>query len=415
MTVESLRARRDASGARSPAAEKLPGDEAGVIEALRTRDDLRGVLTYDEFHQRIMIAEPPPWNARLAGAAWDDVATTECMAFLQAAGHPIRGRGVVEAAVAVVARDRPVHPVRRFLDGCRAVWDRTPRLHAMFEAYYGAEGDATYLAAVSRAFMISAVARIYAPGCKVDTVPVFESPQGSGKSRSLRVLADPWITESLPPLSDGKEAALALRGVWFAELAELAAMTRAEIEHVKAFISRQVDDIREPYQRHSTRSPRGCILIGTTNAATYLRDHTGNRRFWPIRCTLIDLDALARDRMQLFGEAVHAYEAREPWHITGDVERTAAQEQERRRYVPELELECVAYLDRMLTQGHREIEMRTVIAEVGRIDSRDHPREAGAMGSQLAGIMARHGWQSADRIGRGERRRNLWGYVGDRA
>lgn len=406
---------RETQDAKSERPQRIVADEAKVIEALRTRDDLRGMVTFDEFGQRIIIAEPPPWKPLLVGGTWTDTATTGLMAYLQAQRYVIRGRGMVEAAVAMVARDRPIHPVRTFLDGCRAVWDGTPRLHMLFEAHFGAEGDERYLAAVWRAFLISAVARIYAPGCKVDTVPVLEAVQGAGKSRSLRVLADPWITESLPPLSDSKEAALALRGVWFAELAELAAMSRAEVEHVKAFLSRQVDDIREPYARHSTRTPRQCVMVGTTNAATYLRDHTGNRRFWPVRCGVIDLDALARDRMQLFGEAVHAYEAGEPWHLIGDVQRTAAQEQERRRYVPELEVECVAFLDRMLSQGHRELEMRLVIAEVGRIDTRENPREAGAVGSQLAGIMSRHGWRSADRIGRGERRRNLWGYVGDKA
>jgi putative DNA primase/helicase len=393
--------------------ETVHGDEAHVIDALRERDELKGMLLFDELRQRVVIAKPPPWDGMELHEPWSDVCTTELMSHLQRHGYSIRGRGVVDAAVAVVARDRKRHPVREFLQNAKLLWDKRERLSGMFADYFDAQGDADYLASISRAFLTSAVARTLRPGCKVDTLPVLEGPQGAGKSQSVRVLGSPWVNESLPALSDPKEAALALRGVWFVELSELAAMTRAEVESIKAFISRQVDDIREPYARHTASNPRQCVMVGTTNAATYLRDHTGNRRFWPVRCGSIDLAALERDRLQLFGEAVHAFEAGEQWHLTDEAEALARNEQERRRYVTELEVDCIAYLDRMRSQGYTEVVMRGVIEAVGGIRCLENPREAGAIGAQLAGIMARNGWQPGDVIGRGARRRNLWRYAGE--
>jgi predicted P-loop ATPase len=389
--------------------DRKPGDELHVVSALRTEPELKGLVEYDEFAHRIQIARQPPWDGRDIFEPWSDQATTQLMMHLQASGYAVARRGVVEAAVAVVARDRTVHPVRKYLEACRAVWDGTQRIAWLWESYFGAAGDPKYLCATSRAFLISAVARVHRPGCKVDTTPVLESAQGAGKSSAVRILGEPWIAESLPTLGES-DSALALQGVWIAEISELAAMNRSEVEQVKAYLSRQVDHYREPYARHFVQRPRQTVLVGTTNAGTYLKDHTGNRRFWPIKCGRIDLDGLKRDRDQLWGEAVHAFEADEIWHLTGSVERLAQEVQEQRRYVPELEVQTLAYLDRMRSQGHHELEMRQIIREVANVDSTDDPQRAGAFGSQIAAIMARNGWFAADTVGRGHRRRNLWRY-----
>ncbi len=388
-------------------AERIPGDELNVIEALRATPELMGMVAFDEFAGEVRVTKPPPWDGMEYAQRWTDQSTTQLMAWLQARGYSISRRGVVEAAIAVVASDQKYHPVQKFLSGCSATWDGKKRIDFLWDLYFGAVGPDQYLQETSRKFLISAVARIFKPGCKVDTVPVLEAAQGAGKSSAVRLLGEPWVAESLPALSDDG-AAHALQGAWFVELSELAAMTRPEIEHVKSFLSRQVDHYREPYARHFVDRPRQCVLIGTTNAATYLRDHTGNRRFWPIRCGQIELEALHRDRNQLLGEAVHAYEAGEAWHLTKEVDKQAAEIQERRRYVPELEVNLLSYLDSIRAQGHKELEMRAVIKAVSGVNSLDNPQQAGAIGSQCAAIMARHGWFAADVVGRGARRRNLW-------
>ncbi len=368
---------------------QMRGDEASVIDALRSLPALNKLVRYNEFSDQIEIASPPPWDGMDYGARWTDNSTTLLMAYIQNAGYPVRVRRVIDAAVEIAARDHAYHPVVQYLEACAAIWDGKPRLDILFDLYFGAEGPDDYLKAVSRGFAIGAVARVMQPGAKVDTVPVLEGPQGSGKSTAVRVLGEPWNSENLPPLGD-KEAALALQGVWIAEISELAAMRRSEIEQVKAFLSRTVDHYRVPYKAHFVQRPRQTVLVGTTNEATYLKDHTGNRRFWPVRCTRIDTDALARDKVQIWGEAVHAYKAGEAWHLTGDAEKLAAEAQEARRYVPELEVQTLDYLDRMREQGHDTLEMRAVIRAVSGVDSNDDPQRAGAIGSQVAAIMARH-------------------------
>jgi Virulence-associated protein E len=135
------------------------------------------------------------------------------------------------------------------------------------------------------------------------------------------------------PTLGSKDAAQDLRGKWIVELAELSAMKRSDVERTKAFMSRKIDHYRPSYGRRSQDFPRQCVFAGTTNADTYLGDETGNRRFWPVRVGAVDLAALARDREQLWAEAVAAFKAGERWWLTGEAEEGAGAEQESRRIV----------------------------------------------------------------------------------
>ena len=153
--------------------------------------------------------------------------------------------------------------------------------------------------------LIAAVRRVRTPGCKFDELLVLESPQGLLKSSALRVLSveESWFSDDLPLNSDGKRAIESLAGRWIVEAAELNGLRRSDIEHLKSFLSRQVDRARMSYDRLVTAAPRQCVFIGTTNSTTYLRDGTGNRRFWPVRVGRFDIEALRRDRDQLWAEA----------------------------------------------------------------------------------------------------------------
>jgi predicted P-loop ATPase len=153
-----------------------------------------------------------------------------------------------------------------------------------------------------------------------------EGRQGIGKSTLLRILADgygqpkgrrSWFSDSLQQFI-GKDTQSALRGCWIFELPEMAAMRRAEVEHVKAFLSRQEDRYRPAYGRREVEMPRRCLFAGTTNRADYLKDETGNRRFWPVRVTNVDMEKLKDDRDQLWAEAMQAYRSGEAWHLTGN-------------------------------------------------------------------------------------------------
>jgi len=389
--------------------DRIIGDEANTLQALRAAPELAGLVRFNEFAGRVELARLPPWRHAEPGGEWTDADDVDLQAWLQVRGLEVRARNTIADCISRVARDNPAHPVRDYLAGL--TWDSRPRLTHWLLDYLGAEGPAAYLEAIGPAFLISAVARVRRPGCQADHSLVLEAAQGKGKTSAVRTLGHPWITEGIPDLAN-KDAALHLAGVWIVELSELAAVRRTDsIEHVKAFLTRNVDRYRPPYGRRTVDIPRQCVFVGTTNAAAYLPDPTGNRRFWPVRCTDIDLPALERDRDQLWAEAVQQFEAGAAWHLTAEQAGLAATEQDARRYVTELEQDVADYLERMAGQGFTELAVRDVLRDALHVDSTDDPRAAAGLGPQVAAAMARAGWHRVTRIGRGEKRRTLYRLV----
>jgi predicted P-loop ATPase len=162
-------------------------------------------------------------------------------------------------------------------------------------------------------------------------MPILEAPQGAGKSKAIATLFKSWFTDDLAEFGS-KDASMQVRAAWGIEVAELSAMTRGEIERVKAFITRSVDRFRPSYGRRVIEVPRQAVFIGSTNALEYLKDETGGRRFWPIKCGVIDHDAMERDRDQLWAEAVALFNSGEPWWFTDAESVSQACEQQNARY-----------------------------------------------------------------------------------
>jgi putative DNA primase/helicase len=302
-------------------------NEANVITALSLDAAFAGALVFDEFSQEIMVARALPWDPPGAPLPrpWGEADDVRCAEWLQR--HEINVPPVVVGrSVIAVARNVRVHPVRDYLEAL--AWDGTPRLDAWAVTYLGAE-DTPLHRSMASLWMVSAVARIMQPGCKADHMLILEGPQGIRKSTALKVLAsDPWFTDELAELGS-KDAAQQMRGVWIIEMAELDAIGQADVSRIKAFLSRTTDRYRPPYERYVVTVPRQCVFAGTVNPDTYLRDETGNRRFWPLRCGDIDLEGLRRDRDQLWAEAVACYRAGAPWWIEDRAlvaEASAAQE-----------------------------------------------------------------------------------------
>lgn len=186
------------------------------------------------------------------------------------------------------------------------------RFAHLFSRYFRTPDDA-YSRAVARCFMVAAVRRQRQPGVKFDTMPVLRGKQGTGKSTAVKVLfgAD-WFSDADLGDLKGKDAAILLLGKWGQEMAELQGLSRADLKTLKAFCSRATDTIRLPYRRSASDLPRRCVFIGTTNEGGYLTDPTGNRRFWPLEVLAeVDLEALRRDRDQLWAEAAVLEEAGE--------------------------------------------------------------------------------------------------------
>jgi predicted P-loop ATPase len=384
------------------------GDEANVLQALRSAPELAGLARFNEFAGRTELAKAPPWRDAAPGEPWTDADDVDLQAWLQVRGLEVRARATIADCVSRAALDHPHHPVREYLTGL--TWDGRSRLTHWLLDYLGADAPADYLEAIGPAFLISAIARVMRPGCQVDHTLVLEMRQGGGKTSAVRILGHPWITEGLPDLAS-KDAAIHVAGVWIVEISELAAMRRADIEAVKGFLTRTHDRYRPPYARRTVEQPRQCVFIGTTNEAAYLRDRTGNRRFWPVRCTDIDLAALERDRDQLFAEAMQRYQAGEAWHLAGDLAALAASEQEAREIVSELEQDVCEYLAQIAAEGTTEIAVRDVLRYAFNVNSTDDPKGAAGIGPQVAAAMVRCGWQRVGRTGWQANRRTVYRLV----
>ena len=233
----------------------------------------------------------------------------------------------VLTAVQTLANHRRFHPVRDYLESLH--WDGQPRLDKWLISYAGAE-DTPYVQAVSSLTLIAAVRRVRQPGCKFDEWLVIEGEQGNAKSQALQLLATKpeWFSDQTVFGLKGRESLEALSGKWIIEAAELHGMRKSDVEAAKAFMSRDTDRGRLAYALTPTESRRQCIIIGTTNNEAYLRDLTGNRRFWPVSTKAFDLEALRRDRDQLWAEAT-AREAsgvsirlpEELWAVAADEQR----------------------------------------------------------------------------------------------
>jgi predicted P-loop ATPase len=302
-----------------------------AIIALRGASEWEGVLAYDEFKLVTVAKKPPPW-LKAQDNAWtprqwtdtDDVLATD---WLQAQDIGINV-AVTAAAVEAVAKEAAFHPVRDYLAGL--AWDGTKRVSRFAATYLGAE-DTPYHSEVSTRMFIAAVARIKQPGCKHDHMPILEGPQDAGKSRTIAALFEPWHTDDLAEFGS-KDASMQMQGVWGVEVAELSSMTRGEVERVKAFITRKTDRFRPSYGRHVIEAPRQAVFFGSTNTLEYLKDETGGRRFWPIKCGTIDHDAIVRDRDQLWAEAVALYNTGEPWWLTDEALLLEARGEQDARY-----------------------------------------------------------------------------------
>ncbi len=218
--------------------------------------------------------------------------------------------------------------------------------------------------AIGRHFLISAVARIFDPGCKLDTMPIFEGEQGTYKSTALRVLAYPWFTDEIAQIGT-KDASMQVQGVWIVELSELEAMSRQEIAKVKAFLSRSTDRFRPSYGRHVVAFPRQCVLVGTTNSDSYLKDETGARRFWPVRCGTIDVEAIEADRDMLWAEAVDQYRAGVVWWIEGPrLIGMAKREQDARYDADAWTDKIVDHLAKLLKRDETETSVPEILLDV---------------------------------------------------
>jgi hypothetical protein len=365
---------------------------ANAMLALRNDPAVKDMLAHDEmFCGEVLVKEiggkidvdpPKPCN---------DVDVTAIQEWFQLSGLPLIGQETVHKAIDLRAHERRFHPVRDYLSNLQ--WDGMPRVETWLHCYFGA-ALTDYTKAIGRMVLVAAVARIFRPGCQADYMLILEGPQGEFKSTACKILGGNWFSDHLPDIATaGKDVSQHLRGKWIIEVTELHAMSRAESNQLKAFITRTTERYRRSYGRKEVVEPRQCIFVGTTNKSIYLRDETGGRRYWPVKTTTIDLATLKQDRDQLLAEATALFEQGVQWWPDKKFETTYIKPEQDERYEADpWEDPIVAYLSRIQNR-------KVTISQVAKwgLGFPSDSRIAGVDARRIHAILEREGWQRQPR------------------
>ena len=356
--------------------EKLKRDRLGTPESdvfnclivLKYDPALKGKIRLDEFAHRLVVIDDLPWRGKDETPYWTDT-DDACLRNYFATKYLIKGKGIIDDALQEVTQTNKFHPVREYLTGL--TWDGECRVDTLFIDYIGAE-DTEYIRAVTRKWMCGAVARVMVPGIKFDTAIVLYGSQGLGKSLILERLGRKWFNNSLVDIKT-KDALEQIQGSWINELAELAPTYKNDNEIVKAFISRTSDRFRSPYGRRTEEYPRQCVFAGSTNNLMFLKDRTGNRRFWPItgdkdRKTKNAWDITQDDIDQLWAEAYYYWSNGESLVLEGDLEEEALRIQLSHTEGGELVGLIEEYLEMLLPEDWESLDI---------FDRRDYIRNYG--------------------------------------
>ena len=329
-------------------------------------------IVYNQFKSSIDAIGKLPWKQIKAG--WSDADMACAKLYFERVykiWSPIKFK---DALLAVTSSERIYHPIKEYFKTLK--WDGVERLDTLLVDYLGAK-DSEYVRAVTRKTLCAAVTRIYKPGTKFDSILVLCGPQGIGKSTLFSKLGKEWYSDSLS-ICDMKDktAAEKLQGYWLLELGELAGIKKVDVEIIKSFISRTDDKFRKAYGVNVESNPRSNIIVGTTNSeGGFLRDITGNRRFWPVmvsgNSTLKPWDLKEVD--QIWAEALYRYEEGEELYLKGDVSKMAKIAQQEAMESDDREGIILEYLETPLPTNWQNMtlyERRVYLGDKNSIESK---------------------------------------------
>lgn len=302
-----------------------------VRTALENDPHIAGRICHDEMSGRPMVRDALPWEPQVRPyreRQWKDEDDAGLRSYMELV-YGITGKERILDGFAVFAMNNRVNRLKDYLLATQ--WDGIPRVDTLLTDYFGA-ADSLYTREAIRKTLVAAVARIMEPGTKFDNMLILAGRQGIGKSTFFRYLGLGWYSDSLATF-EGKDAAELLQGYWILEAGELTGMTKTEMNAVKQFLSRCDDVYRAAYGRRTEKHPRQCIIVGTTNEQEFLKDYTGNRRFWPV-----DLGEgshgkniwkdLPEEVPKIWAEAVCLYRLGEPLVLSSEAEKLAVRAQE---------------------------------------------------------------------------------------
>ena len=328
-----------------------------VVLILQNDPKLADRLAFDEMAHDIVVKKSLPWRKVKGMSQWVDADDAALRYYLEKV-YGLTGKDRIFDAVNVVAQKASFHPVREYLAGCE--WDGVPRVDTLLVDYLGAD-DSDYTRAVTRKALVAAVARIFRPDIKFDHMLTIRGEQGLGKSSFIAKLGGEWFSDTFTTVQ-GKEAYEQLHGVWLMEVGELASMKKAEVEAIKLYLSKQSDRFRPAYGRRLQEFPRQCIFIGTTNETQFLRDTTGNRRFWvvdtPNEPPRDFWEELTDDTVRkIWAEAVELYKEGEKLYLPKKLEKTAREVQASYEEENPKTGIVAEYLDRLLPAGWDDMDL----------------------------------------------------------
>jgi putative DNA primase/helicase len=341
-----------------PRSTVLKNSLGNLLLILKNDPKLQGIR-YNRLANQIYGDDALPWERPYQ--PWRDADMAQLVAYVDKTYGTFSSRNY-ELALTKVADDRAYHPIRDYLDNLPE-WDGVNRVETLLVKYFGAE-DSEYTRMVTRKTLAAAVARIYQPGIKFDSMLVLNGRTDLGKSTFFARLAGEWFSDSLnfTDMGKGKDAAEKIQGVWIVEIPELAGLSKMDVNNIKGFLSRQDDQYRPSYGRTVESHPRQCIIVGSTNAenAGFLRDTTGNRRFWVVRVwggSNKGWDLPETDVPQIWAEAKHYWMQGEKLYLEGKVAQQAKAEQTAALETDEREGVVREYLDMLLPEGWYDMDL----------------------------------------------------------
>lgn len=276
------------------------------------------LFRYNQFSEDIEYMSSPVWDTSiLPDKILDDDDLTD-IRYYTSTVHTIEPpKNIVGEACLITSKRNRYHPVKKYIE--KEKWDGVPRLDTWLINAVGCVDNA-YTRQVSAKFLIAAISRIYNPGCKFDFMVILEGDQGIGKSTLVEELAGKWYLDTNFDNKD-KDLVDAMRGAFIVEISELSGMGKKDVDWLKSFLSKKCDRVRLAYAARTKDFKRKSVFIGTYNPSgnnNYFRDDTGNRRFWPIECTKINVDFVRENKYQLFAEAIERYNKKEPLYIDNE-------------------------------------------------------------------------------------------------
>ena len=318
---------------------------------------LNGKIVTDEFASCGMVLGRVPWDQRDEKRRWTDVDDAGFYRYVEVF-YGLTGREKLDHALMIVSAQNKINDVRHYLQELK--WDGKPRVDTLLSDYLGAD-DTPYTRAVMRKSLCAAVARAVIGGVKYDYMPIFTGPQGIGKSTFLAILGKQWFSDSLTTF-EGKEAAELIQGTWINEVGELSAFTKQETQVIKQFLSKTEDIYRAAYGRRTDKYLRRCVFFGTSNDSEFLKDMTGNRRFWPVDVGVNPAKRsvwkeLPQEVDQIWAEAYVYWAAGEELYMPKEIEELAVEQQETHREASGKEGMIMSFLDRPVPENWEQMDV----------------------------------------------------------